>query len=671
MTVVVQEVVVQPASATVTLGDSLQLRAVVQDDRGEVLGGAIPDWASSDETVAAVDSTGMLWGLRAGTVDISASYRSVTDTARITVTPPPVYGFVVLETEGSTVVREDDGVDELTVVLLTQPTEDVLIEMASADPDEVVVDGGTLAFTPADWSTPQTVTVRGVADGFVDGDQVTDVDVSVAPGSDPQFSGLPPRVVRATTLDAEEAGITVTETGGFTRVDEGGLTDTLLVVLDARPQSDVVVSLGSDDPGEVVVDSDTLRFTPMDWDVGRRVGVSGVDDGEPDGDQRTLVTVEVEAESSDELWRALPPQSVEVETVDGVLGVKIVETDDGTVVDESGTEDTFFVVLRSQPSSDVVLELRNPDESEVRLDPDQLKFGVSDWDEPQAVRVRGVDDEAVDGAQVTPVAVAVLPGSDPTWVGQDPVEVLVTTTDDDVAGVEIDETGGSTVVDEGGDTDEIRVELSGRPLTDVVLTASSADIGEVQVEPQALTFTPDDWNDEQTFTVVGVDDAELDGSTFTVVTIAVDPASDPAFTGLTPQRVTVENEDDEEEHFEIRETGGTTIVTEGGSWDTFDVTLLYRPTSRVTILATSLDESEVVVSPSSITIGRGDEWKAPLRFTVTGVDDSVPDGDQISLILLQVDAPNDPQYADALDRTVEVTTIDDEPDPVGPDSDGR
>ncbi|MDX1747800.1 MAG: hypothetical protein R3324_17850, partial [Halobacteriales archaeon] len=312
-----------------------------------------------------------------------------------------------------------------------------------------------------------------------------------------------------------------------------------------------------------------------------------------------------------------------------------------------------------------VLGVANPDETEVRLDPDRLTFGPSDWEEPQSVRVRGVDDDAVDGPQVTALTIEVLPGSDPAWLGQRPVEVLVTTTDDDVAGVEIEETKGSTTVSEEGQTDEIEVALSGRPLTDVVVTASSGDPEEVRVEPQALTFTPDDWKDPQKFTVVGVDDAELDGSTFTVVTIAVDPASDPAFTGLTPQRVIVENEDDEEEHFEIRETGGATIVTEEGSWDTFAVTLLYRPTSRVTIRATSLDESEVLVSPSSITIGRGDDWKAPLTFTVTGVDDSLADGDQISLILLQVDAPNDPQYADALDRTLSVTTIDDEPGPVG------
>jgi hypothetical protein len=659
--VVVDEVVVQPPSATVTLGDSLQLTAVVQDDRGSILGGASPEWSSSSANIAVVDSGGMVRGMGVGTVLVSASYGSVTGTAQITVTPQPVYGFAVLETAGSTIVTEGGGSDELTLVLLTQPGENVLIDLVTADPAEVVVDSTTLVFTPTDWSTPRTVIVRGVADGFVDGDKVTELFVSVDPSSDPLYAGLPPKVVMVTSVDAEVAGFTVTQTGGVTRVDEGESSDTVMIALDARPMSDVVLSILSADPGEVVVDPTSLTFTPANWDSTRTVTVSGVDDGEIDGDQLTLVTIGVVAESSDDLWDAVPDQSIEVETVDGSLGVKVTETDGGTSVDESGTEDTFAVVLTRAPSSNVELRITVADETEVSSDTETMTFRPSDWNRPQRVRVRGVDDEWVDGPQVTAVTIEVLPGSDPAWVGHRPLQVLVTTTDDDVAGVEVTETGGETVVDEGGDTDRIRVRLTGRPLTDVVVTAVSADPGEVRVEPATLTFTPDDWDDRQDFTVVGVDDSEVDGSTFTEVTIAVDPASDPAFTGVAPQTVTVENEDDEVKVYEIVESGGATIVSESGSSDTFDVVLLYRPAWSVTIRATSLDESEATVTPSSVTISRFSDWRAPRTFTVTGVDDDIVDGDQTSLIRLEVETTfQDDRYTGAADRTLEVITLDDD-----------
>lgn len=665
--VVVEQIVVQPTSATVTLGDSLRLTAVVRDDRGVDLGGSIAVWASSGETIAVVDSAGMVRGLRPGTVEISASHGSVADTARITVTPPPVFGFVVLETSGSTIVSEGGASDDLTLVLLTQPAEDVLIDIASADSSEVVVDSTTLVFTPGDWSAPRTLTLGGVTDGFVDGEQKTDVTVSVNPGSDPFYAGLPPKIVSVTSLDAESAGFTVTQTGGFTRVDEGDLRDTLLVVLDARPASDVVLSIVSDDPGEVVLDSASLTFTPANWNSTKTVAVTGVDDGESDGDQLTAVTVAVVKESSDDLWDALPGQSIEVETVDGALGIEILETDGATLVDESGSEDSFTVVLTRAPASNVVLGVIITDPTEVASDTKTLTFGPSSWSQPREVSVRGVDDASVDGPQVTLVRVEVLPESDPAWLGQQPLEILVTTTDDDVAGVEITETGGTTVVDERGTTDKIRIELTGQPLSTVVVTAASADTSEVRVEPSTLTFTPDNWDDAQELTVVGVDDPELDGPAFSDVTIAVDPMSDPAFANLPPQTVVVENEDDEKEHFEITETGGTSIVTESGSQDAFDVMLVYRPAWTVTIRATSLDESEVTVSPSSVTISRFSDWDAPRTFTVTGVDDSIEDGDQVSLILLETEAVAwDVRYADAADRTLAVTTIDDDDD----DTDG-
>lgn len=659
--VVVQEVVIQPTSATVTLGDSLQLTAVVTDDRGEVLEGASPTWESSGETVALVDSVGMVWGLGAGTVDVFASFGSVVDTARITVTPPPVYGFVVLETSGSTVVSEAGGLDELTIVLLTQPTIDVVIDISSADSGEVVVDSATLRFTPSDWSSPRTIDVVGVADSVVDGPQSTDVTVSVAPGSDASYEGLAPKVVSVTTTDVEVAGFTVTETGGATRVDEGELVDTLLVVLDARPGSDVVVSLESGDEGEVVLDSGILTFTAANWDSTRTVTVAGVDDGEVDGDQSTPVTVSIVDGSSDDLWDEIPDQVVQVETVDGAVGLKISETDGGTSVDESGTEDTFMVVLTRAPSSDVVLAITVADDTEVDADRDELTFKPSDWSTPKSVKVKGVDDPSVDGPQVTAVTVEVLPESDPTFLGLTSQEVLVTTTDDDVAGFEVRETNGETRVDEGGSTDRIHVELIARPLSDVTLTVSSADIGEVVVEPTIVTFTPDDWERRLNIDVTGVDDELVDGSIYTDVTIAVDPASDPAFVGLPPQSVTVETEDDDEALFDVIETGGATIVTEGGAWDTFDVELLVRPDWTVTIHATSLDESEVTVSPASITISRFGGWREPRTFVVTGVDDEEVDGDQVSLILLEVEAPSfDDRYADAADRTLDVTTIDDD-----------
>ena len=70
------------------------------------------------------------------------------------------------------------GVDEggqaaYTVKLQTQPTTTVTVTVSSGDTGAATVSGPTLRFTPSNWDTEQTVTVRGVNDGDSDGEIVT------------------------------------------------------------------------------------------------------------------------------------------------------------------------------------------------------------------------------------------------------------------------------------------------------------------------------------------------------------------------------------------------------------------------------------------------------------------------------------------------------------------
>ena len=61
--------------------------------------------------------------------------------------------------------------DTFTVVLLTQPTDNVLITFDTNDTSEGVVDKTSLTFTPSNWDVPQTVTITGIDDGLQDGDR--------------------------------------------------------------------------------------------------------------------------------------------------------------------------------------------------------------------------------------------------------------------------------------------------------------------------------------------------------------------------------------------------------------------------------------------------------------------------------------------------------------------
>ena len=206
------------------------------------------------------------------------SFDAVADqTVSASTTDDDVAGFTIVELDGSTDVDESGTTDTFTVVLDAQPTSDVVIALTSSDTSEATI-SGSLTFTPANWNTPQTVTVTGVDDNLIDETISSSISVTIVDAiSDNDFDSIPDRTVSVSTTDDDVAGFTVVEIGGSTEVDESGTTDTFTVVLDAQPTSDVVVALTSSDTGEATVNS-PLTFTAANWDTPQTVTVTGADD---------------------------------------------------------------------------------------------------------------------------------------------------------------------------------------------------------------------------------------------------------------------------------------------------------------------------------------------------------------------------------------------------------
>ncbi len=88
-----------------------------------------------------------------------------------------------------------------TVVLTTDPTANVTIPLTSSDTGEGTVSTALLTFTPGNAQTPQTVTVTGVNDGVIDGDQVYSILLGAASSTDVVYNGLDPSDVSLTNLD--------------------------------------------------------------------------------------------------------------------------------------------------------------------------------------------------------------------------------------------------------------------------------------------------------------------------------------------------------------------------------------------------------------------------------------------------------------------------------------
>ena len=93
------------------------------------------------------------------TVAVTGASLTLTDddTAGLEVSPAPSSTSRLRTTESG-------GTAAFTVKLSSEPTRDVVLDVASSDTTEGTVSASSLTFTASDWSTAQTVTLTGVDD---------------------------------------------------------------------------------------------------------------------------------------------------------------------------------------------------------------------------------------------------------------------------------------------------------------------------------------------------------------------------------------------------------------------------------------------------------------------------------------------------------------------------
>lgn len=588
-------------------------------------------------------------------------WSSVADqSVAVTTTDDEVAAFHIIETGGSTIVSESGTTDTFEVVLEDLPLTDVRLQLVVDDNTEIAVSPAVLRFTPGNGTDPQTVTVTGLDDTVVDMNQTSFVTVSVIqPQSNDFFDALPSQNVAVITIDDDVAAFSVLETSGTTVVGEDGLTDSIAVALNAQPASDVVLDITSPDLTEYTVGTAQVTFTPANWNVPQTVDIFGPDDALVDGDISNFITVSVNDALSDDEYDVLADQQVGVTNIDDeIADVVVVESGGATVVSETGTTDTFDVTLTGPPLADVVLEIILTDDTEVSVAPTRLTFDGTNYNVPQTVTLTGVDDMVIDGTIPSSAIVRVVDAeSESAFHPALDKFVSIITTDDEVAGLVILESGGATSVSEAGTEDSLTIALQGQPRNDVVIDVLATDPGEAAVAPARLTFTPADWDVAQTVTVTGVDDLFADGDISSQVTFSVDDSvSDSFFTGIPDSSVTVVTTDDDVAMFLITETGSHTLAREGGNTDRVDIVLMAAPLSPVTIDVSSQDTSEVTNAPTSVTFDSSN-WNISQSVTFSAVDDGAEDGKRFTTADFAVNASSDPMFLGQSD-SITVITID-------------
>ena len=451
----------------------------------------------------------------------------------------------------------------------------------------MTVSPATLTFTPSNWSTAQTVTVRAAQDDDAVNDAASIAHAVDAASSADEYDAVTIAGVTVTVTDDDTAGVSVSET---TLTVAEGNSSTYTVVLDAQPASDVVIGVTRSGSSDVTVSPATLTFTPSNWSTAQTVTVRAAQDDDAVNDAASITHAVVAASSADEF----DPVTI--------AGVAVTVTDDETagvtvsassVTVAEGANATYTVKLNTQPASDVVITVTSGN-MDVTVSPATLTFTTSNWSTAQTVTVAAAQDaDAVnDAAAIAHAVVAAQSANE--YDNVNIAGVAVTVTDDDTAGVTVSKT--TLTVNEGG-SGSYTVVLNTQPTSNVVISVTASGNTDVTASPATLTFTTSNWSTAQTVTVRAAQDADAVNDAASIAHAVVAASSANEFDAVSIAGVAVTVTDDETAGVTVSET--TLTVAEGGS-GSYTVKLAAQPASDVVITVSS-GNTDVTVSPATLT----------------------------------------------------------------------
>jgi hypothetical protein len=443
---------------------------------------------------------------------------------------------LVLSSNGPFEVAESGTTQVFTVKLSSQPTQNVILSIASSDTGEASVSPASLTFTSSNWNTAQSVTITGVDDSIVDGTVSFTLTLSPSGSLDPTYAGLANVQLNGNTSDNDVIGLTLSP-GYQINTSEAGGSVTLSIQLSSQPTSGVTVNLAAYDQTEFSITGFPLTFSTANWSTPQSVSITGIDDAYVDGNISQNVAFDLSA-SADSSYRsaAIPAlQLVNADNDTAGLGALIAELP----LQEGGAASSFSVQLTASPlpAASVVLQVAVSDttEGQVILPANgQITFTSANWNTPQTVQVIGVDDDIQDGEVSFSITVSLYSSTDPAFTSANTHGTIsASTLDNDSAGLSVTPLTGNTY--ENGDHFIFSVALNTEPVENVIISAILSDSAVAEIVSPAggqLTFTNTNWSQAQTVELSGIDLESKTENTLYLVTFSIS-GGDTVYTGLS------------------------------------------------------------------------------------------------------------------------------------------
>ncbi len=385
------------------------------------------------------------------------------------------------------------------------------------------------------------------------------------------------------TVNVQDGAIIVDKSS--IQTGEPDVPESFTVQLGSAPTGTVVIDVSSDNTTEGTVSVNQLTFDESNWNDPQTVTVTGVNDDVDDDDINYQIDLDINTSGTDDLsgYESASPIAISAVNVDDdTADIRVSEISNPTT--EAGGTATFTIVLDTEPIADVSLTLSSSDDTEGDVtDPASktVTFTTGNWDIPQTITVTGADDLFVDGNVSYTIVTSNATSSDPKYSGKVADDVTVVNNDNDSAGFVVT----PLVINTSEDltTATFTVVLTSQPAADgdndnlVIVDVVSGDLTEGTVDLSQLTFNSSNWDQPQTVTVTGVDDAVVDGGITYEIQLTVDRGNttDPVYADSgqvdDPDNVSVTNEDNDAATVSISDV--TQLETNSGTTNfVFNVT---------------------------------------------------------------------------------------------------
>lgn len=357
----------------------------------------------------------------------------------------------------------------IDVRLRFKPATDVTFMLTSSNPAAASVPS-SLTFTQTNYATAQSLVITGHQDDDTANEAVT-ITFSAL--------GISNSSLTVNVIDNDTMALVL----GATTVSLGEATsNTFTVSLTAQPPGNTTVTLSHGDVGAISVTPSSLTFTRSNWSIAQQVNVTGVTDMDM-ANESVPITVSGSGMTS---------RTVTANVVDDDTQSVQMTPSNRTITE--GSNGTVSVRLSFQPASNVTVTLTSSNLSAATANPTTLMFTSTNYDTAQTVTITGVQD-----ANLTQESATITASSS----GAASASTAVIINDDDTMAIL---TSVPTLVVDEWNWGSFMVRLSAQPASDLVISIGSSDSAAASTHPTTLTFTPNNWDLDQSVSVNGVSD---------------------------------------------------------------------------------------------------------------------------------------------------------------------